>query len=142
MVNIFDNTSKKLLKKYSKDINIYAKKVYSCLKKKGDYDFSLILCGSRYIKSLNKKYRNIDKVTDVLSFEEEDKTDARYLGEIFINVDRVYSQAKKYGHSLKREYVFLTVHGLLHLFGYDHTLGLKEEKEMFGLQDKIVGNLK
>ena len=142
MVTIFDNTSKKLLKRYNKDINLYAEKTYSCLKKRGDYDFSLILCGSKYIKSLNRKYRNIDKVTDVLSFEEEDKTEARYLGEIFINVDRVHLQAKKYRHSIKREYVFLTVHGLLHLFGYDHTLGLKEEKEMFELQDKIVDGLK
>ena len=65
-----------------------------------------------------------------------------YLGEVFINVDRVYSQAKKYKHSIKREYIFLAVHGLLHLCGYDHVKSKKDEKIMFALQDKIVGDLK
>ena len=83
----------------------------------------------------------------MISFAEIDSDDYDYLcdevnlGDIFINVDRVYSQAKKYGHSIKREFIFLFIHGLLHLLGYDH-MEKEDEKIMFALQDKIVGDLK
>ena len=83
--------------------------------------------------------------TDVISFAEIDYDgefgDDSYLGDIFINVDRVKSQARKYGHSEKREFCFLFVHGMLHLNGYDH-MTKEEEKEMFDLQDKIIGDLR
>ena len=143
MVEIYDKTKNKALSRYKKDINKYASKTFSTLKISNKHSFSIILCGSTTIKNLNKQYRNINKTTDVLSFEEYDlDSDDMYLGEVFINVDRVYSQAKKYKHSIKREYVFLAVHGLLHLCGYDHVKSKKEEKIMFALQDKIVGDLK
>ncbi|MBR6260206.1 MAG: rRNA maturation RNase YbeY, partial [Erysipelotrichaceae bacterium] len=63
------------------------------------------------------------------------------LGDIFINRQRVFSQAKEYGHSVKREFVFLFVHGLLHLLGYDH-MNKEDEEKMFSLQRQIVGDLK
>ena len=68
--------------------------------------------------------------------------DTFWFNSLLINVDKVYSQAKKYKHSVKREYLFLVVHGLLHLCGYDHVKSKKEEKIMFALQDEIVGDLK
>ena len=59
------------------------------------------------------------------------------LGEIYISLDKVKSQAKEYGHSERRELGFLTVHGLLHLLGYDH-MNSEDEKEMFKLQEDIL----
>lgn len=147
MVEIFDLTRKKELEVYFKDIEEYYKKALEVLEISDDFDLSLIIVGKTKIRSINKNYRNIDKVTDVISFAEIDSDDYDYLcdevnlGDIFINVDRVNSQAKKYNHSIKREFIFLFVHGLLHLLGYDH-MEKEDEKIMFALQDKIVGELK
>lgn len=147
MVEIFDLTSKKLLEDYSKDIKKYYKKTLEVLEISDNFDVSLIIVGKKRIQSINKEYRNIDKETDVISFATIDSNDYDFyeetinLGDIFINVDRVIKQAKLYEHSIKREYVFLFVHGLLHLFGYDH-MKKSDEEIMFALQDKIVGNLK
>ena len=103
--------------------------------------FSIIFVTPEEIQKLNSEYRKIDRVTDVISFaleDDEDKIlDLRILGDIYICIDKMLEQAKEYGHSNKRELSFLTVHGLLHLLGYDHQT-LEEEKEMFGLQDKIL----
>ena len=145
MVEIRDLTRKKELEKYYKDIKKYYKKVLEVLKLEDNYEVTLIIVGKNKIHSINKQYRGIDKETDVISFAEIDSEDGfiedNYLGDIFINVDRVKSQAKEYEHSIKREFVFLFVHGMLHLFGYDH-MNTKDEKVMFSLQDKIVGDLK
>ena len=62
------------------------------------------------------------------------------LGDIFVNRKRILSQASEYGHSVKREFVFLFVHGLLHLLGYDH-MKREDEEIMFGLQKRIVDDL-
>lgn len=147
MVEIFDLTKKKLLEKYFKDIKKYYLKTLETLELKDDFDASLIIVGKRKIRTINRDYRNKDKETDVISFANIDSNDYDFLderinlGDIFINVDRVYSQAKKYEHSEKREFIFLFVHGLLHLLGYDH-MEKNDEEIMFELQDKIVGNLK
>ena len=103
--------------------------------------FSIIFVTPEEIQKLNSEYRKIDRVTDVISFaleDDEDKIlDLRILGDIYICIDKMLEQAKEYCHSNKRELSFLTVHGLLHLLGYDHQT-VEEEKEMFGLQDKIL----
>ena len=104
-------------------------------------EFNVIIVDNNYIHELNKTYRGIDRETDVISFAlEDDKTfnpTERVLGDIYISIDKVYSQAKEYGHSNLRELAFLSVHGLLHLLGYDH-MKEEDEKEMFSLQDKIL----
>ena len=85
--------------------------------------FNIILVDNKKIKELNKNYRNIDKETDVISFALEDEKEEvinskkRVLGDIYISIDKAKEQAKQYGHSLKREISFLSVHGLLHLLG-------------------------
>lgn len=103
--------------------------------------FNIIFVDNDYIQKLNKQYRGIDKVTDVISFAlEDDKTfnpEERVLGDIYISLDKATSQALEYGHSLTRELCFLSVHGLLHLLGYDH-MNSADEKIMFSLQDKIL----
>lgn len=95
------------------------------------------------IQSINKEYRDKDSVTDVISFALEEGEDfempdaPRVLGDIIICVKRAEEQAEEYGHSFERELGFLSVHGLLHLLGYDH-MNEADEKKMFGRQDEIL----
>ncbi|MBR3898449.1 MAG: rRNA maturation RNase YbeY [Bacilli bacterium] len=105
-------------------------------------EFNVIFVDSEKIREINKKYRNIDRVTDVISFALEDDKSmpfefGRLLGDIYICVERMKDQAEEYGHSLLREQGFLTVHGLLHLLGYDH-MTKEEEKIMFEKQELIL----
>lgn len=144
MLEIIDQTRNKDLEIYYKDIKKYYKEGLKNLPQAKNKDLSLIIVGKKKIHNINKQYRNIDRETDVISFAEIDYDglygDSDYLGDIFINVDRVKSQAKKYQHSIKREFCFLFIHGFLHLCGYDH-MTHSEEEEMFALQDKIIGDL-
>ena len=105
-------------------------------------EFSIVFVSEEKIQELNKNYRGIDKVTDVISFafEVNEKVvynNMRLLGEIYICIPRMIEQANSYGHSEVRELAFLTVHGLLHLLGYDH-MTKEDEEVMFSLQEKIL----
>ncbi len=104
--------------------------------------FSIIFVSNSEIQKINKEYRGLDRVTDVISFALEDNLEypicPRVLGDIYISIPRMKEQAIEYGHSEKRELAFLVVHGLLHLLGYDHTKGEEEEKVMFDLQEEIL----
>lgn len=104
--------------------------------------FNIIIVDNEKIWEINKKYRGIDRATDVISFAlEDDKTfnrsDFRLLGDIYISIDKVRSQSEEYGHSFKRELYFLAIHGLLHLLGYDH-MTKEDEKIMFSKQEEIL----
>ena len=108
----------------------------------GNVVFNVILVNEDKIHELNKLYRGIDRPTDVITFALEDNQDIVYddfrlLGDIYVCVEKVLSQAKEYGHSVKRELCFLTIHGFLHLLGYDH-MNKKDEKIMFDRQDEIL----
>ncbi len=91
---------------------------------KRDGDLTILIDTPERIRTLNREFRNVDSVTDVLTFpawEGEISLSADgYLGDIMICYDRAQEQAKEFGHSLKRELSFLAVHGVLHLLGYDH----------------------
>ncbi len=109
------------------------------------------------IKKLNHEHRNVDKVTDVLSFpmleidykttklkdfEDERSPDGElYLGDIVLCKDKAKEQAKEFGHSLKREISFLVVHGMLHLLGYDH-IEKEDERVMMTTAEEILANFK
>lgn len=104
--------------------------------------FSIIFVDDDAIHEMNKNYRGVDRITDVISFAFEDNAqivynDCRLLGEIYICIPQMKRQAEEYGHSEKRELAFLSVHGMLHLLGYDH-MNEKDEKEMFALQELIL----
>ena len=104
--------------------------------------FNIIFVSSDKIHEINKEYRNVDKVTDVISFALEDNLDIEYdgfrlLGDIYICVDKMIEQADIYNHSVLREMCFLVTHGLLHLLGYDH-MEEEEEKIMFSLQEELL----
>lgn len=87
-----------------------------------DYEISVTFVDDAKIKNLNREYRNVDEVTDVLSFplEYEFEFGPTMLGDVVINMNRVISQAQEFGHSIERELSYLTVHSVLHLLGYDH----------------------
>ena len=104
--------------------------------------FNVIIIDNEEIHKINREYRNIDRPTDVISFALEDddtfiKTDKRILGDIYISIDKAREQANEYGHILLRELCFLTIHGILHLLGYDH-MKKEDEEIMFGLQERIL----
>jgi probable rRNA maturation factor len=116
-----------------------------------DAEVSVTFCDNAYIKRLNKKYRNKDKATDVLSFPMYDQgelpsgTDADgatvVLGDIVVSVERAAAQAVELGHSTDREIAFLCIHSTLHLLGYDHELGKDEEEDMCRRQRDIIAKL-
>ena len=126
------------------DLNEERKIIEYALKheKLENVEFNVIFVDSSTIQKINKEYRNIDRVTDVISFALEDDEDIKFefgrlLGDIYICTDRMKEQAKEYGHSLMREQGFLTVHGLLHLLGYDH-MTKEDEEVMFKKQELIL----
>ncbi len=96
----------------------------------------------KQISALNQEYRGNSKPTDVLSFSYYDEAGfpgENLLGEIAISLPTAQKQAKEHKKSLKEEVQFLFIHGLLHVFGYDHEQ-LDERKVMFDLQDEIWGS--
>ena len=104
--------------------------------------FSVIFVEDEEIHTINRDYRGVDRVTDVISFAFEDNNDLVYneirmLGDIYICIPQMKRQAESYSHSEKRELSFLAVHGLLHLLGYDH-MNEEDEKVMFALQELIL----
>lgn len=111
-----------------------------------DREFNVIFTTNEEIRNINREYRNIDRVTDVISFALLDNDEASYnaqdeLGDIFICIDRAREQAQDYGHSIEREVGFLSVHGYLHLCGYDH-MTEADEQVMFARQDEILNKAK
>jgi probable rRNA maturation factor len=108
------------------------------LKIKKKSKLSLAFVSPAQIKKLNKQYRKKDQVTDVLSFEETGFPDPENsIGEIIICSVRATSQAKEFNHSFAKEVVRLTLHGYLHLLGYDHVKN-KEAEVMEALEEKIM----
>ncbi len=108
-----------------------------------DAEISVLICDGPVIHELNKEYRNVDAPTDVLSFalnegdEETLPEEALCLGDIVINIDRAAEQAEEFGHSREREIAFLSVHGFLHILGYDH-YEEEEKKEMRKAEEDIL----
>ena len=103
------------------------------------------------IHELNKKFRGVDRPTDVLSFplfdyageSEEPPVDELLgmLGDVVLSLETAARQAEEYGHSFEREVAFLTVHSMLHLLGYDHETGEEDEVDMRRRQSEIMERL-
>lgn len=114
------------------------------LNKSDNYICSITFVSKEKIHEINFKYRLKDSPTDVISFaflDDVNESSIKYkeidLGEIYISYEVAQENAKKYQNSIERELSFLFVHGLLHLFGYDH-ISKKDEEIMFPLQEKIL----
>lgn len=145
--NGFDPTYDYLEKEY----NLIMEVAFDVLEIKTNYEVDVNLVNDEEIHQINRDYRNIDRITDVISFAFNDDDSSlgmikdeeipHLLGEIFICTPQALRQAKEIGNSDERELSFLFVHGLLHLLGYDH---MKEEdaKIMFPLQDQILNKVK
>jgi len=101
----------------------------------GEISFAFV--DNKQIQELNRKYRQIDSPTDVLSFSMDDEI----WGDIIISTERAKSQAEDYGHSIERELGYLVVHGILHLLGYDHK-SPGEKIEMRRKEERVLSELK
>ena len=99
-------------------------------------EISLSFVGEEEIRTLNREYRNRDDITDVLSFplEEDFPQENELLGDIVLCVKRAEEQAREYGHSTERELIYLSIHSLFHLLGYDHME--EEEKKIMRQKEK------
>ena len=138
------------------DTALLAKEVYKVLNQKCSLSAEVIIVDKQEIKRLNSTLRGIDRVTDVLSFPTLenvrgivinkkdfplDVVDGKvFLGSIAICLEKAEEQAKEYGHSIKREVLYLLCHGLLHLFGYDHEIE-SDKIKMRELEEKIMQNI-
>ena len=112
---------------------------------------NIILTNPENIRKTNKKYRNIDRETDVLSFpmfekeeiealKEQKSIMTEVLGDIMISIERVNSQAKEYGHSFERELSYMLVHGFYHIIGYDH-IEEDDKVKMREKEEKLLNKL-
>ena len=133
------------------------KVLHKCFEEEGLLDSKLIITITfttpEDIRKINKKYRKIDKATDVLSFPMFEKAeldekiknkDFLYedvLGDVIISIDKVKEQAEEYGHSFERELSYMLVHGFYHLMGYDH-IEEEDKKVMRPKEEKILNDLK
>lgn len=103
------------------------------------------------IRELNRKFRNVDRETDVLSFplfdfegeSDEPPVDELMgmLGDVVLSLEQAQKQAEEYGHSFEREAAFLTVHSMLHLLGYDHENSEEEDADMRRRQREILDGM-
>lgn len=140
MVEVFNNTENDVsfIEKI-KEIVKFTLEKENC----SNGSLNIIFVSNDEIHEINKKYRNVDRVTDVISFALEDDdtlinpSSYRILGDIYISLDKAYEQASDYGHSFERELCFLVVHGLYHLLGYDH-MNKNDEEIMFRKQEEVL----
>jgi probable rRNA maturation factor len=110
-------------------------------------EVSVTFVTNERIHEINREYRDKDAPTDVISFAMEELGEGeiqligeelpRVLGDIIISIPKADEQAREYGHSFIRELGFLSVHGFLHLLGYDH-MEKEEEEKMFSRQKEIL----
>ncbi len=123
------------------------------LKIKKSTELALIICDSKTIRRLNRIYRKKNKITDVLAFglgnlpEKNLKKEfisppdgILHLGDVVICYQKTKEQARKYGHSVKKELAYLLIHGILHLVGYDHKKE-KDREEMEKMEEKIMNKV-
>ncbi|MDA8206880.1 MAG: rRNA maturation RNase YbeY [Thermaerobacter sp.] len=109
-----------------------------------DVELSLFLTNDETVHQLNRTYRGVDRPTDVLSFSQREGESAdqwdNLLGDVIICVEQAQRQAAEYGHSMEREVGFLTVHGILHLMGWDHE-NPDDERRMMQKTEDILNSV-
>lgn len=137
-INFINNSNESSWRAYKQYLQPLLRRTLEAVKHDENVVVNVVLVNDEEIHEYNRNFRNVDRPTDVLSFIDGDVDEGQLLmGDIIISIDALRRQAKDYGHTLKREFCFLVVHGYLHLLGYDHHTE-NEEKEMFGLQFEIL----
>ena len=110
-----------------------------------DAELSILLVNDNLMQEMNRLYRNKDKTTDALAFSMRDgqypDINPAILGDIVISLPTAGRQAKEKGHGIYDEIAVLLIHGMLHLAGYDHEKGKKEEARMRRMEKKILESL-
>lgn len=101
-------------------------------------ELTVVFLSAREMQRINLQYRRRNKPTDILSFA---SGDPKSLGELLLCSDVLLKQARQQGHSLEIETLYMLIHGVLHLLGYDHELSKREEKVMFRLQEACFQHL-
>ncbi len=119
--------------------------IKECLRVEGldeDYEVSVSFVTDDEIQGLNRDFRGVDKVTDVLSFPVDDEFDVgdKLLGDIIISTNRAKEQAEDYGHEFIREMAYLTAHSMFHLMGYDH-MDDEGKSDMRSKEKMVMKNL-
>ena len=123
--------------------------IIECLDYEGyddNYEVSLSFVDNKEIHELNREYRGVDRVTDVLSFPllsddfEDVELEEESLGDIVVSLERALEQSIEYNHSFEREVCFLICHSLFHLLGYDHDTD-ENTKEMREKEEHILNKL-
>lgn len=137
MIEVYNETNSDA---YIKDIENILKLGLKHMNIKDSY-ISVVIVDKDKIHEINKTYRNVDKVTDVISFAFEDNggitpDGLRILGEIYLCMDKAKEQAIEYGHSNKREICYLVTHGLLHLLGFNHEK--EEDKKKMRIKEEEI----
>ncbi len=143
-MEVLINNRQKIKKINNEHIELINKAVEACLfeeKMSSNVEVSLSLVNNEEIKELNKKYRGKDYSTDVLSFPlNEEIEELIILGDIIVSIQKVIQQSKEYNHSFERELIYLIIHGMFHLLGYDH-LDEEDKKIMRDKEKKVVKDL-
>ena len=106
-------------------------------------DLSLVLTDNAAIQKLNKKFMEVDQPTDVLSFPDgntDHETGRVYFGDVIIAIPFAENQALESGHSLTDELALLSIHGVLHLFGFVHS-DPEDRQKMWSIQDRILNQI-
>lgn len=120
----------------AKAFNFFEKELFKkkIIEKKNNLELTIVFLTKKEAKKLNSNFRNKNYATDVLSFENMDPDS---YGELIICSQVAKKQSVEHGLSYRDELIYLTLHGYLHLLGFDHEVSKKEEKLMFDLQDSL-----
>lgn len=112
------------------------------IKKSGDADLEFVFLDDKSIRRLNKKYKNSDRATDVLSFrlDREEFGNKKFLGDIFISINTVFENSRRFGTDPAKELVLYVIHGILHLYGYDD-LAPKDSLRMRKKETQVLRSL-
>ena len=124
-------------------LRVAAEKTIDAVNPSREVSLTIALDNDETLRELNRQFRDIDATTDVLSFssnEIDPDSGELYLGDVVISYPRAVQQAEDVGHSVNAELQLLVVHGVLHLFGYDH-INEDDKKVMWSIQDAVLAQL-
>ncbi|WMJ76263.1 MULTISPECIES: rRNA maturation RNase YbeY [unclassified Sedimentibacter] len=146
MINVLFDNRQDVMEITDENMKAIEKAVDAVLEEEGcegDYEVSVSFVTNDEIKELNRDYRNVDSETDVLSFpmDDDEFNGVIILGDIVLSTQKIIEQANDFGHSLEREMLYLSVHSMLHLLGYDH-MNASEKEEMRSKEKDIMKRLK